>query len=173
MSNVWLHSVLWIGLALLALISICVTISVVLIEILVGAFAGNLFGLQITEWVNFLAGFGAIVLTFLAAARSIHGSFESTSGQASRSALSAFSPPISAFSPMPTKTGFNRTELGKITLSACFINDLGTCSGSCSRITIFGCSGLALRQRAVLHADSRIHFPFSRLAGNLSLSWFS
>lgn len=28
--------------------------------------AGNLVGLQITDWVNFLAGFGAILLTFLA-----------------------------------------------------------------------------------------------------------
>jgi Kef-type K+ transport system membrane component KefB len=32
----------------------------------VGAVAGNLIGLQITDWVNFLAGFGAILLTFLA-----------------------------------------------------------------------------------------------------------
>ncbi|HEX9168869.1 MAG TPA: hypothetical protein VF886_08080 [Roseiarcus sp.] len=31
-----------------------------------GAVAGNLVGLQITDWVNFLAGFGAILLTFLA-----------------------------------------------------------------------------------------------------------
>ena len=63
MASVWLHSALWIGLALLAsLISIRVTISVALIEIVVGAFAGNLVGLQITEWVNFLAGFGAILL---------------------------------------------------------------------------------------------------------------
>ena len=47
-------------------ISIRVAISVALIEIVVGAVAGNLVGLQITEWVNFLAGFGAILLTFLA-----------------------------------------------------------------------------------------------------------
>ncbi len=67
MASVWLHSALWIGLALLAsLISIRVAISVALIEIVVGAFAGNLVGLQITDWVNFLAGFGAILLTFLA-----------------------------------------------------------------------------------------------------------
>ena len=61
MASVWLHSALWIGLALIAsLISIRVAISVALIEIVVGAFAGNLVGLEITEWVNFLAGFGAI-----------------------------------------------------------------------------------------------------------------
>ena len=49
-----------------SLISIRVAISVALIEIVVGAFAGNVIGLQITDWVNFLAGFGAILLTFLA-----------------------------------------------------------------------------------------------------------
>jgi len=67
MASVWLHSALWLGLALLAsLISIRVAISVALIEIVVGAVAGNLVALQITDWVNFLAGFGAILLTFLA-----------------------------------------------------------------------------------------------------------
>ena len=54
----------WLGLALLAsIISIRVAISVALIEIMVGALAGNVIGLQLTEWVNFLAGFGAILLT--------------------------------------------------------------------------------------------------------------
>ncbi|TLZ13151.1 MAG: cation:proton antiporter, partial [Gammaproteobacteria bacterium] len=49
MASVWLHSALWLGLALLAsLISICVAISVALIEIVVGAVAGNLVALQIT-----------------------------------------------------------------------------------------------------------------------------
>src|SRR5438270_6879992 len=67
MASVWLHSALWLGLALLAsLISIRVAISVALIEIVVGAIAGNTIGLHITDWVNFLAGFGAILLTFLA-----------------------------------------------------------------------------------------------------------
>src|SRR5579864_2661546 len=50
MASVWLHSALWLGLALLAsLISIRVAISVALIEIVVGAVAGNLFSLQITD----------------------------------------------------------------------------------------------------------------------------
>jgi Kef-type K+ transport system membrane component KefB len=40
--------------------------SVALVEIMVGAMAGNTIGLQLAPWVNFLAGFGAILLTFLA-----------------------------------------------------------------------------------------------------------
>jgi Kef-type K+ transport system membrane component KefB len=67
MDNVWLASALWIGLALLAsIISIRMAMSVALVEIMVGAVAGNAIGLDITPWVNFLAGFGAIMLTFLA-----------------------------------------------------------------------------------------------------------
>ena len=67
MHNVWLASSVWLALALAAsIISIRVAISVALIEIVVGAIAGNTIGLEITPWVNFLAGFGAILLTFLA-----------------------------------------------------------------------------------------------------------
>ena len=67
MGQVWLQSALWIGLALVAsIVSIRVAVSVALIEIMVGALAGNTIGLPLTEWVNFLAGFGAIMLTFLA-----------------------------------------------------------------------------------------------------------
>src|SRR3990172_11999948 len=67
MENVWLASALLLGLALAAsVISIRVAMSVALIEIMVGAIAGNLIGLVITDCVNFLAGFGAILLTFLA-----------------------------------------------------------------------------------------------------------
>lgn len=67
MEKVWLASALWLGLALLAsIISIRVAMSVALVEIIVGAIAGNLIGLEITQWVNFLAGFGAILLAFLA-----------------------------------------------------------------------------------------------------------
>jgi Kef-type K+ transport system membrane component KefB len=67
MSNVWLASAIWLGLALLSsIISIRIAMSVALVEIIVGAVAGNLIGLQLADWVNFLAGFGAILLTFLA-----------------------------------------------------------------------------------------------------------
>lgn len=69
MENVWLIFAVWLVLALLAsVISIRVAMSVALVEIMVGAMAGNVIGLQLTEWVNFLAGFGAILITFLAGA---------------------------------------------------------------------------------------------------------
>jgi Kef-type K+ transport system membrane component KefB len=69
MDNIWLASALCIGLALIAsVLSVWVAVSVALTEIVVGAVAGNLVGLPLAPWVNFLAGFGAILLTFLAGA---------------------------------------------------------------------------------------------------------
>src|ERR1700756_3574197 len=157
MASVWLHSALWLGLALLAsLISIRVGISVALIEIVVGAVAGNLVGLQITDWVNFLAGFGAILLTFLAGTeidpRIVRKHFWSsmTIGvmgfvapylgvlayahwgigwdwpQAQIAGISLSTTSVAVVYAVMIETGFNRTEIGKIILAACFINDLGT-----------------------------------------------
>ncbi len=157
MATVWLHSALWLGLALLAsLISIRVAVSVALIEIVVGAVAGNLVDLQITDWVNFLAGFGAILLTFLAGTeidpRMVRKHFWSsmTIGvvgfiapylgvlayahwligwdwpQAQIAGISLSTTSVAVVYAVMIETGFNRTEIGKIILAACFINDLGT-----------------------------------------------
>ena len=69
MDNANLVAALWVGLALAAsLISIRVGISVALIEIGLGVLGGNLIGLQTTPWIDFLASFGAVLLTFLAGA---------------------------------------------------------------------------------------------------------
>jgi Kef-type K+ transport system membrane component KefB len=65
----WLVASLWLGLALAAsLISIRIGISIALVEICVGAVAGNTINLASTEWVGFLAGLGSALLTFLAGA---------------------------------------------------------------------------------------------------------
>ena len=83
MDNIWLASALWIGLALIAsAMQAWVAVSVALLEIIIGAVAGNLVDLTLTPWVNYLAGFGAILLTFLAGAeidvKVIHRNFGST-----------------------------------------------------------------------------------------------
>jgi len=67
MAETWLVAALWMGLALLAsYLSIRTAISVAMVEIFVGVLAGNLLHLQPTSWVNFLAGLGRVLLTFLA-----------------------------------------------------------------------------------------------------------
>jgi Kef-type K+ transport system membrane component KefB len=157
MATVWLQSALWLGLALLAsLISIRVAISVALVEIVIGAIAGNLFALQITDWVNFLAGFGAILLTFLAGTEidprivrkhfwssmsiGIMGFFAPYLGvlayarygigwpwpQAQIAGISLSTTSVAVVYAVMVETGVNKTEIGKIILAACFINDLGT-----------------------------------------------
>ena len=157
MSNVWLDSAVWLGLALAAsIISIRVAVSVALIEIMVGAIAGNLITLTLTDWVNFLAGFGAILLTFLAGAEidprvvrkhfwcslsiGVVGFFAPYLGvlayawfvlgwplpQAQIAGISLSTTSVAVVYEVMVETGFNKTEIGKIILAACFINDLGT-----------------------------------------------
>jgi len=157
MENLWLHSALWIGLALLAsLVSMRVGISVALVEIVVGAFAGNAIGLFTSPWVNYLAGVGAILLTFLAGAEidpavikrhfwssttiGVVGFFAPFFGvlaftryvcgwpwpQAQIAGISLSTTSVAVVYAVMVETGFNRTEIGKIILAACFINDIGT-----------------------------------------------
>lgn len=157
MGQVWLQSALWLGLALAAaIISIRITISVALIEIMVGVAAGNTIGLTLTEWVNFLAGFGAILLTFLAGAEidpvvirkhfrssisiGVVGFFAPYIGvllyahyaiswpwsQAQIAGIALSTTSVAVVYAVMVETGFNRTEMGKIILAGCFVNDLGT-----------------------------------------------
>ena len=157
MADVWLASALWIGLALIAsVLSVWVAISVALTEIIVGAVAGNIIGLPLAPWVNFLAGFGAILLTFLAGAEidpdvvrrkfwpsmtiGVVGFAAPYIGvllfaryivgwpwpEAQIAGISLSTTSVAVVYAVMVETGFNRTELGKVILAACFVNDLGT-----------------------------------------------
>jgi Kef-type K+ transport system membrane component KefB len=157
MDNIWLISALWIGLALAAsLISIWTAISVALIEIMVGAVAGNVIGLPLTPWINYLAGFGAILLTFLAGtevdANVVRRNFGASIGigvisffapylgcllaaryllgwtwpEAQIAGISLSTTSVAVVYAVMVETGLNKTELGKIILAACFVTDLGT-----------------------------------------------
>ena len=160
MENVWLASSLWLGLALLAsIISIRVAMSVALVEIIVGTIAGNLVGLTITPWVNFLAGFGAILLTFLAGTEIDRSVVRNHLGasvgigvvsfvapylgvmayahylagwpwpQAQIAGISLSTTSVAVVYAVMIETGFNKTELGKIILAACFVIDLPDLGG--------------------------------------------
>src|SRR5437667_992237 len=157
MDNIWFSSALWVGLALIASVTQrWIAVSIALIEIIVGAVAGNLVDLPLTPWVNYLAEFGAILLTFLAGAEIdvtvIRRNFGSTmsigavgffapylgvlafahfvSGwswpQAQIAGIALSTTSVAVVYAVMIETGFNNTELGKIILAACFINDLGT-----------------------------------------------
>ena len=157
MENTWLVSALWIGLALAAsLISIRIGLSVALVEIIVGAVAGNTVGLEITPWASYLAGAGALVLTFLAGAEvdpvvvrkhfwpsmliGLMGFAVPFAGvllftryvfgwswpQAEIAGLALSTTSVAVVYAVMVENGYNKTELGKIILAACFVNDLGT-----------------------------------------------
>lgn len=65
----WLEFSKWMAIALFAgFLAYYSGISISLVEIVVGFIAGNLFHLKTNEWIDFLAGMGSIVLTFLSGA---------------------------------------------------------------------------------------------------------
>ena len=165
MQNVWVLASLWVGLALIAtLLAIWFKISTALTEILVGTIAQLAItaivgptGLAAkTEWITFLAGTGAIVLTFLAGAELDPTIFRVKWKEATVVGLVGFFGPflgcaavahyvlhwtvrsswlagvalsttsVAVVYAVMLELGFNETEFGKAILAACFINDLGT-----------------------------------------------
>jgi Kef-type K+ transport system membrane component KefB len=67
--NLWAFAAVWLALATAAaFIARRVGLAAALVEILLGVLAGNLIGLRSNAWVDFIAGFGSIMLTFLAGA---------------------------------------------------------------------------------------------------------
>lgn len=157
MENQWLQAALWMGLALAAtLLSLRIAISIALLEIMVGVIGGNFLPLQRTEWVNFLAGFGAILLTFLAGAEVepevFRKRFKESFGigflsflmpflgamayayylggwtfpQAAIAGISLSTTSVAVVYAVMIETGYNETDLGKLILAACFVTDLGT-----------------------------------------------
>jgi glutathione-regulated potassium-efflux system ancillary protein KefC len=165
MDNVWALASVWVGLALLAtLIAIWLKISTALTEIVVGTVAQLAIGALVgpkglgakTDWITFLAGTGAIVLTFLAGAELDPASFRAKWKEATVIGLVGFTGPflgctaiahyvlhwstpsswlagvalsttsVAVVYAVMLEIGFNVTEFGKAILAACFINDLGT-----------------------------------------------
>jgi Kef-type K+ transport system membrane component KefB len=68
MTDAWIAMVMGLFIFAGSLISVEVGVSVALIEIILGVIAGNFIGVHTTPWIDYLSGFGSIVLTFLAGA---------------------------------------------------------------------------------------------------------
>lgn len=157
MDNVYFVAAAWMGLALLAsLVSIRLGISVALVEILVGVLAGNLWGLQTTPWIDFLAMFGAGLLTFLAGAEIDPDSLRRHLKVSLTVGVVSFAVPFAATMAFAylvagwdlraaqiagvalsttsvavvyavmIESGLADIDLGKTILAACFVTDLGT-----------------------------------------------
>jgi Kef-type K+ transport system membrane component KefB len=165
MEQVWFVAALWLLLALVAvLIANWLKVSTALSEIVVGtvaqlaigAWAGSeALGAKV-PWITFLAGTGAIVLTFLAGAELDPDVFRAKWKESTAVGLVGFFCPflgatlvahyivgwpwrpswlagvalsttsVAVVYAVMLELGFNRTIYGKTILAACFINDLGT-----------------------------------------------
>ena len=167
MMNTWALSALWMGLALLAtLLAIWFRVATALSEIVVGTVAQLVIGAVIgtggllgnTQWITFLAGTGAIVLTFLAGELD-PAIFKTKWRESLAIGLAGFFGPflgcaliarfvlhwtmmsswlcgvalsttsVAVVYAVMLELGFNVTEYGKAILASCFINDLGTVIG--------------------------------------------
>jgi glutathione-regulated potassium-efflux system ancillary protein KefC len=165
MENVWVLASVWVGLALIAtLLAIWFKISTALSEIVVGTVAQLVIGAFVvhgelgakTNWITFLAGTGAIVLTFLAGAELDPQIFRLKWKEATIIGLVGFFGPfigctaiahfilhwtgrsswlagvtlsttsVAVVYAVMLELGFNVTDFGKAVLAACFVNDLGT-----------------------------------------------
>jgi glutathione-regulated potassium-efflux system ancillary protein KefC len=165
MQNVWALASLWVGLALIAtLLAIWFKISTALLEIVVGTVAQLIIGAIVgpmglaakSEWITFLAGTGAIVLTFLAGAELDPIIFRTKWKEATAVGLVGFFGPflgctavahyvlhwtvmsswlagvalsttsVAVVYAVMLELGLNKTDFGKAILAACFVNDLGT-----------------------------------------------
>ena len=138
-----------------SLISLKLGLSVAIIEITLGAVAGNL-GLEAQPWMTYLATFGGILLTFLAGTEIDTGLMRAKFKESFLIGALSFLLPfagVSAFTyyvsgwalnasliagialsttslavvyAVLVETGLNRTELGKIIMASTFITDMGT-----------------------------------------------
>src|SRR6266705_980594 len=141
---------------LASLISIRLGVSVALIEIGMGVIGGNFLGFQTTPWIDFLATFGSGLLTFLAGAEiepeSLRRHLKPTLVIGSLSFAAPFfgawmfaqyvagwelhqawiagialsTTSVAVVYAVMIETGLNKTQLGKLILAACFVNDFGT-----------------------------------------------
>ena len=131
-------------------------LSVAIIEILAGVLAGNVFGIHGAPWLDFLAQFGGVLLTFLAGAEVDPGLLRAKLkpslllGGASFLipflAAAAFAATVAQWTPKASliagvalsttslavvyavlvETGLNATDIGKLIMAATFVTDIGT-----------------------------------------------
>ncbi|PZR59582.1 MAG: potassium transporter Kef [Candidatus Meridianibacter frigidus] len=153
----WLIAGVWMFLAALsAIAAIRIKMPAALVEIIAGILAGNLIALRTNAWIDFVAGFGSILLTFLAGAeidpavlrRQIIPStvLGGASFAAPFLAAMAYAHFVAHWSPDAAKiagiamsttsvavvyavmieSGLAAEEFGQLILAACFFTDVGT-----------------------------------------------
>ena len=155
--NIWLVAGVWMSLAALSgFIAIRIKMPAALVEIIVGMLAGNIIALRTNAWIDFIAGFGSILLTFLAGAEIDPAVLRKQLLPSSVLGAASFGAPFVAamayayfighWTPDASKiagiamsttsvavvyavmieSGLAGKEFGQLILAACFFTDLGT-----------------------------------------------
>jgi Kef-type K+ transport system membrane component KefB len=156
-TNLWLVAGIWMTLAAVSgFVAIRLKMPAALVEIIVGMLAGNLIALRTNAWIDFVAGFGSILLTFLAGAEIDPTVLRRQLLPASVLGAASFGMPFLAamafayfvghWTPDASKiagiamsttsvavvyavmieSGLASREFGQLILAACFFTDLGT-----------------------------------------------
>ncbi len=156
MNQVYAATIVSFLIFIAGLASVRLALSAAIIEIVAGVIAGNFLGIHPAEWMNYLAGFGGILLTFLAGAEvdpdllrakfkesmliggvSFLAPYLSTVAfcywylhwdlNASLVAGCALSTTsLAVVYAVLVETGLSRSELGKVIMASTFITDMGT-----------------------------------------------
>jgi len=141
---------------LASMISVELGLSVAIIEIGLGVIAGNFLGVATTPWIDFIASFAGIVLTFLAGAEVDPALLRQKAKeslllgglsfalpfigvglfayfvagwdlrQAEIAGIALSTTSLAVVYAVLVETGLNRTEIGKLIMAATFVTDLGT-----------------------------------------------
>src|SRR5881397_1550538 len=144
---------------LASLLSVELGLSAAILEITLGVIAGNFLGVKQLDWVKYLAGFGGILLTFLAGAEVDLGVLRAKARESFLIGALSFAAPFAgtmlacryglgwAWRPAElaglalsttslavvyavlVETGLNKTGIGKIIMASTFVTDFGTAAG--------------------------------------------
>jgi Kef-type K+ transport system membrane component KefB len=139
-----------------SMLSVEIALSAAILEIVLGVFAGNVLGLTTTPWIDFLAGFASVLLTFLAGAEvdpsvlrnkarqsiaigglsflvpfiaaGLFAHFVAGWGvrQSEIAGVALSTTSLAVVYAVLVETGLTKTEIGKIIMAATFITDLCT-----------------------------------------------
>jgi Kef-type K+ transport system membrane component KefB len=156
MSSIAIAAVLAATILVASMVSVEAGLSVALIELFLGALVGNLFSLDVPDWLTFIGSFAGIVLTFLAGAEvdvpqfrrewkaSLSIGFVSFVGpfivvgllayyglgwnhrQAEIAGIALSTTSLAVVYAVLVETGLNQTVIGKRLMSATFVTDFGT-----------------------------------------------
>ncbi|PYV12923.1 MAG: cation:proton antiporter [Acidobacteria bacterium] len=144
---------------LASLLSVELGLSAAILEITLGVIAGNFLGVKQLDWVKYLAGFGGILLTFLAGAEVDLGILRAKARESFLIGVLSFAAPfagtmlvcryglgwdrrpaelaglalsttsLAVVYAVLVETGLNKTGIGKIIMASTFVTDFGTAAG--------------------------------------------